>query len=89
VQVKWHPWTKWVLEKDVALAQTMAWIWSHQKIVLIAINEVTMYLGERCWLQVGVGVEDFVVLHPPLRVIDTKGEAGRGEIGINALVFLD
>lgn len=48
-----------------------------------------MYFRERCWHQVGVGVEDFVVPHPPPRVINTKGEAYRGEIGIDALVFLD
>lgn len=63
--------------------------WSHQSIILIAIDKVTVYLRERCWLQVRVGVEDFVVLHQPLRVIDTKGEAGKGKIGIDALVFLD
>ncbi len=78
-----------VLERDVALARILAWTWSHQRIVLIAIDKITMYLRERCWLQVGVGVEDFVVPHPPLRVIDIEGEAGRGEIGIDALVFLD
>lgn len=35
-----------------------------------------------------VGVEDFVVPHSCPWVIDTEGEVGRGEIGIDALVFL-
>lgn len=30
-----------------------------------------------------------MVLHPPPRVIDTKDKASKGEIGIDALVFLD
>ena len=70
-------------------AQTLAWTWSLQKIILIVIDEVIVYLGERCWLQVRVGVEDFVVPHPPLWVIDNEGEVGRGEIDIDASVFLD
>lgn len=56
---------------------------------MIAIDKITTYLREKCWLQVGVGVEDFVVPHLPPRVIDTEGEVGRGEINIDALVFLD
>lgn len=56
---------------------------------MIAIDDVTMYLEKRCWLQVGIGVEDFVVPHLPLRVIDIEGEASKGEIGIDVLVFLD
>lgn len=55
----------------------------------MAIDEVTMYLGERCWHQVGVGVEDFMVPHSPPWVIDTEGEIYRGEIGIKASAFLD
>ena len=75
------------MERDTALTQILAKTWSHQRIILIAIDEATVYLGERCWLQVGVGVEDFMVLHLPTRVIDIEGEAGRGEIGIDSLVF--
>lgn len=56
---------------------------------MIAIDEITMYLRERCWCQVGVGVKDFVVPHFPLRVIDIEGEASRENIGIDASVFLN
>lgn len=55
----------------------------------MAINEVTIYLVDRCWCQVGVVVEDFVVPHSPPRVIDTEGETGKGETGIDASVFLE
>lgn len=34
-------------------------------------------------------MDDFVVPHSPPQVMDTKGEAGKGEIGINASVFFD
>lgn len=54
----------------------------------MAIDQVTLYFGERCWRQVGEGVEDFVIrLLPPL-VIDIEDEATKGEVGINASVFL-
>lgn len=48
-----------------------------------------MYLRERCWRQVGMGVEDFMVPHSPPRVIDTKGEAEKGKIGLDTSIFLD
>lgn len=34
-------------------------------------------------------MKDFVDPHPPPQVIDTQGETSRGEIGTDALVFLD
>ncbi len=61
VQIKWRPWTRWALEADDARDQTSTWGWSHRRVVLVALGEVTIYLGERCWRQVGGGVEEFVV----------------------------
>lgn len=55
----------------------------------MALGEVTIYLGERCWQQVGGGVEEFVVPHSPPRVIDIEGATGQGEEGIEAATFLD
>lgn len=55
----------------------------------MGLGKITMYLGERCWHQIGGGVEGFVVPHSPPRVIDIEGEMGRGEIGLEASVFLD
>lgn len=75
------------MERDTTLAKTLAWTWSRQRVILISTDKITMYLGERYWLQVGVGVEDFVAPHLPTWVIDIEGEAGRGEISIDAFVF--
>ena len=55
----------------------------------MALGEVTINLGERCWRQVGGGVEEFVVPHPPPRVIVTEGATGQGGEGIEAAAFLD
>lgn len=41
----------------------------------MAIDEVTIYLGEKCWCQVEVGMEDFVVPHsPPPREGPARGK---------------
>lgn len=69
------PWTKSQLR--VGLVRGLCWF---------PIDEVTMYLEERCWHQVGVRVEDFVVPHSPPQVIDIKGETGREETSIEASV---
>lgn len=57
--------------------------------VLVALGEVTIYLSERCWRQVGGGVEEFVVPYSPLSVIDTEGVTGRGDEGIDVASFLN
>lgn len=55
----------------------------------MALGEVTMCLGERCWQQVGGGAEEFVVPHSPTWVIDTEGVTSQGDEGIEATTFLD
>lgn len=55
----------------------------------MALGEVTIYLGERCWQQVRGRVEEFVVPHSPPRVIDIEGVIGHGDEGIKAVAFLD
>lgn len=61
---------------DDARDQTSAWGWSWQRVVLVALGEVTIYLGEGCWRQVGGGVEEFVVPHSPPSVINIEGATG-------------
>lgn len=55
----------------------------------MALGEVTIYLEERCWRQVGGGIEEFVILHSPPRVIDGEGETGKGVEGVETSEFLD
>lgn len=53
------------------------------------LGEVTIYLGERCWRQVGGGFEELVVPHPPPRVIESEGASNLRDEGIDASGFLD
>lgn len=55
----------------------------------MALGEVTIYLSERCWREVGVGLEEFIVPHPPPWVIESEGASNLGDEGIDALGFLD
>lgn len=55
----------------------------------MALGEVTMYLEERCWRQIGGGLETFVVPHPPPSVIKTEGVTTLGNEGTVASEFLD
>lgn len=89
VQIRWLPWALWALEADDARDQDFAWGWSRQRVVLVALGEVTIYFSERCWRQVGGGVEEFVVPHPPPRVKESEGTGNLGDEGIDASVFLD
>lgn len=76
VQIKGHPWNSWALEADDDRDQNSTWGWSHQRVVLVALGEVTIYLDKWCWQHVRGGVEAFVVPHPPPQVIDIEGATG-------------
>lgn len=55
----------------------------------MALGEVTIYVNERCWRQVGGGVKEFVVPHSPPRVIEGEGTNNLGDEGTDVLGFLD
>lgn len=83
------PLARWTLAANDAQDQGIAWDWSRQRVILVALGKVTMYLGERYWRQIGGGVKTFVVPHPPPSVIETEGVTTLRNEGTDASEFLD